>query len=74
MLLQEKLTQKVGHIQKYSYGYGEFHHVTLAGQASPIMKYQSEDYLVWCLNDYLGLMNHEEIKTLEARFVSEYGS
>lgn len=57
MPIEKKLDHRPSNLRRLSYAYGSAHHVHLYGPAGPVMQYGGRSYDVWCLNDYLGLVN-----------------
>lgn len=73
MRLLQKLEQKNTVLQKYIDYRGSLHHLELKGKVSNRMIFEGKEYIVWCLNDYLGLMHHSESITAAAQATSEFG-
>ncbi|MFK8104540.1 MAG: aminotransferase class I/II-fold pyridoxal phosphate-dependent enzyme [Saprospiraceae bacterium] len=69
----DKLRQKASHIHQYSSYYGRLHHIEFEGQVASRMKNNGEEYIIWCINDYLGLMNHPLAKQAAAQVTRQYG-
>ena len=73
MDLMQKLKQRVTVLQQHTSYYGEFHHIELQGKVSNKMHFEGKEYIIWCLNDYLGLMHHDESIKLAADITAKYG-
>jgi len=74
MDLSKKLNHKVSEIQRYQNYRGVLHHMELGGEISSRMTFNDKETVVWCVNDYLGLMNNKESKQLAAEVTLKYGS
>lgn len=73
MLLLEKLEKKGSVLQKYINYRGRLHHLELKGKVSNRMIFDNKEYIIWCLNDYLGLMHHPESIEAAAQATTQYG-
>ncbi len=73
MDITQKLQRKATVWQQYSQHHGYLHHTELKGKIGSKMHYEGKEYLVWCLNDYLGLMDHEAGITAATEATAEYG-
>ena len=71
------LLQKLGHrttvLQQYISYRGRLHHLELSGKVSNRMNFEGKEYIVWCINDYLGLMHHPESVNAAVLATEEYG-
>jgi len=74
MNLAEKLKTRVSDIERYKVYHGVLHHMELEGEISSHMTHNEQDHIVWCVNDYLGLMNNSRSKQLAAEATLKYGS
>ncbi len=74
MNLSKKLKLRVSEIQRYQDYRGLLHHMELNGEISNRMTFDNKETVVWCVNDYLGLMNNKESKQLAAEVSLKYGS
>ena len=74
MNLSQKLAKRTPHLQKYSHYHGTFHHQELEGEVGNRMTFKGDEYIIWCINDYLGLMNNEEAKRIEGEATMKYGA
>jgi glycine C-acetyltransferase len=70
----EKLVKDGGPIgQHMDRAHGYFAFPKLEGELGPHMKFRGKDVLVWSLNNYLGLVNHPEIRKVDADAAAKYG-
>ncbi len=70
----EKLVKDGGPIgQHMDRAHGYFAFPKLEGELGPHMKFRGKDVLVWSLNNYLGLVNHPEIRKVDAEAAVKYG-
>ena len=53
--------------------HGYFAFPKLEGELGPRMKFRGKDVIVWSLNNYLGLVNHPEIRKVDAEAAAAYG-
>ncbi len=74
MNLSQKLKKRTPHLQKYNHYKGIFHHHELEGEVSNRMVFKGKEYIVWCMNDYLGLMNNQEAKEIESETTLALGA
>ncbi len=74
MNLSKKLKNRVSELQSYQDNRGRFHHLELNGEISSRMTFEDKETVVWCVNDYLGLMNNKESKQLASEVTEKYGS
>ena len=61
----------LGQHQKMAHGYFSF--PKLEGEIAPHMMFRGKEHLVWCLNNYLGLANHPEVRKADAEGAAEFG-
>lgn len=73
MNLLQKLQRRVTVLQEYSNYYRDLHHMELKGKVGSRMKFKGKEHIIWCLNDYLGFMNHPESIEAATRVTSKYG-
>ncbi len=73
MNLLQKLQGRVTVLQEYSKYYRDLHHMELKGKVGSRMKFKGKEHIVWCLNDYLGFMNHPESIKAGAKIAAKYG-
>jgi glycine C-acetyltransferase len=70
----EKLLKHLGPIGEHSdRAHGYFAFPKLEGEIGPRMKFRGKDKIVWSLNNYLGLANHPEVRSTDAKAAAEYG-
>ena len=70
----EKLEKDGGPIgQHMDRAHGYFAFPKLEGELGPRMKFRGKDVIVWSLNNYLGLVNHPEIRKVDAEAAAAYG-
>ncbi len=74
MLIEQKLDSRPSNLRRLSYAYGSAHHIHLYGPPGPVMQHGGRTYDVWCLNDYLGLMNLQSAREAEGRTALELGA
>jgi len=53
--------------------HGYFAFPKLEGELSPHMTFRGKDMIVWSLNNYLGLVNHPEVRKVDAEAAGKYG-
>jgi glycine C-acetyltransferase len=73
MNLLQKLQGRVTVLQEYSNYYRDLHHMELKGKVGSRMKFKGKEHIIWCLNDYLGFMNHPESIKAATKVTSKYG-
>ncbi len=73
MNLLQKLQRRVTVLQEYSNYYRDLHHMELKGKVGSRMKFKGKEHIIWCLNDYLGFMNHPESIKAATKVTSKYG-
>ena len=73
MNLLQKLQRRVTVLQEYSNYYRDLHHMELKGKVGSRMKFKGKEHIIWCLNDYLGFMNHPDSIKAATKVTSKYG-
>ena len=72
--LFEKLVQNSGPIgQHMERAHGYFAFPKLEGELGPRMKFRGKEMIVWSLNNYLGLVNHPEVRKADTEAAAKYG-
>jgi glycine C-acetyltransferase len=70
----EKLVKDGGPIgQHMDRAHGYFTFPKLEGELAPRMKFRGQEMIVWSLNNYLGLVNHPEVRKVDAEAAAKYG-
>ena len=70
----EKLVKDGGPIgQHMDRAHGYFAFPKLEGELGPRMQFRGKEMIVWSLNNYLGLVNHPEIRKVDAAAAAKYG-
>ena len=70
----EKLVKDGGPIgQHMDRAHGYFTFPKLEGELGPHMQFRGKDMIVWSLNNYLGLVNHPEVRKVDAEAAATYG-
>ncbi len=70
----EKLVKDGGPIgQHMDRAHGYFTFPKLEGELAPRMKFRGKEMIVWSLNNYLGLVNHPEVRKVDAEAAAKYG-
>ena len=70
----EKLVKDGGPIgQHMDRAHGYFAFPKLEGELGPHMQFRGKDMIVWSLNNYLGLVNHPEIRKVDTEAAAKYG-
>lgn len=70
----EKLLKHRGPIGEHSdRAHGYFAFPKLEGEIGPRMNFRGKEKIVWSLNNYLGLANHPEVRSTDAKAAAEYG-
>jgi glycine C-acetyltransferase len=70
----EKLVKDGGPIgQHMDRAHGYFTFPKLEGELGPRMKFRGNDMIVWSLNNYLGLVNHPDVRKADAEAAAKYG-
>lgn len=72
--LFKKLVQNSGPIgQHMERAHGYFAFPKLEGELGPRMKFRGKEMIVWSLNNYLGLVNHPEVRKADTEAAAKYG-
>jgi glycine C-acetyltransferase len=53
--------------------YGYFTFPKLEGELGPRMMFRGKEMIVWSLNNYLGLVNHPEVRRVDTEAAAKYG-
>jgi glycine C-acetyltransferase len=61
----------IGQHKDRAHGYFTF--PKLEGELGPRMQFRGKDMIVWSLNNYLGLVNHPEVRKADAEAAAMYG-
>lgn len=61
----------LGHYMDRAHGYFAF--PKLEGELGPRMKFRGKEMIVWSLNNYLGLVNHPEVRKADTEAAAKYG-
>jgi glycine C-acetyltransferase len=70
----EKLVKDGGPIgQHMDRAHGYFTFPKLEGELGPRMKFRGNDVIVWSLNNYLGLVNHTDVRKADSEAAAKYG-
>ncbi len=70
----EKLVKDGGPIgQHMDRAHGYFAFPKLDGELGPHMQFRGKDVIVWSLNNYLGLVNHPDVRKTDAEAAAKYG-
>ena len=70
----EKLVKDGGPIgQHMDRAHGYFTFPKLEGELGPRMKFRGNDMIVWSLNNYLGLVNHPDVRKADTEAAAKYG-
>jgi glycine C-acetyltransferase len=70
----EKLVKDGGPIgQHMDRAHGYFAFPKLDGELGPRMQFRGKDMIVWSLNNYLGLVNHPEVRKADVEAAEKYG-
>jgi glycine C-acetyltransferase len=70
----EKLVKDMGPLgQHMDKAYGYFTFPKLEGELGPRMTFRGKEMIVWSLNNYLGLVNHPEVRRVDAEAAVKYG-
>lgn len=74
MDLFEKLVKDGGPIgQHMDRAHGYFAFPKLDGELGPRMQFRGKEMIVWSLNNYLGLVNHPDVRKADADAAAKYG-
>ena len=69
-----KLIKDSGPIgQHMDRAHGYFAFPKLEGELGPRMQFRGKEMIVWSLNNYLGLVNHPEVRKVDAAAAAKYG-
>lgn len=72
--LFDRMVKDMGPLgQHMDRAYGYFTFPKLEGELGPRMKFRGKDMIVWSLNNYLGLVNHPEVRRADAEAAAKYG-
>lgn len=66
-----KDSSPIGQHKDRAHGYFTF--PKLEGELGPRMQFRGKEMIVWSLNNYLGLVNHPEIRKADAEAAAKYG-
>lgn len=70
----EKLVKDMGPLgQHMDKAYGYFTFPKLEGELGPRMTFRGKEMIVWSLNNYLGLVNHPEVRRVDTEAAAKYG-
>ena len=70
----EKLVKDGGPIgQHMDRAHGYFTFPKLEGELGPRMKFRDKEVIVWSLNNYLGLVNHPDVRKVDTEAAAKYG-
>ena len=70
----EKLVKDGGPLgQHMDRAHGYFAFPKLEGELGPRMKFRGKEMVVWSLNNYLGLVNHPEVRKADTEAAAKYG-
>ncbi|MCX6250763.1 MAG: aminotransferase class I/II-fold pyridoxal phosphate-dependent enzyme [Bacteroidetes bacterium] len=70
----EKVVNNVGALGQYAdFGYGYYYFPKLEGEISNHMTFRGKPYIVWSLNNYLGLANHPEVRKADTEAAGKFG-
>lgn len=70
----EKLIKDGGPIgQHMDRAHGYFAFPKLDGELGPRMSFRGKEMIVWSLNNYLGLVNHPEVRKIDTEAAAKYG-
>ncbi|HRN79508.1 MAG TPA: aminotransferase class I/II-fold pyridoxal phosphate-dependent enzyme [Ferruginibacter sp.] len=70
----EKLVKDGGPIgQHMDRAHGYFAFPKLDGPLGPRMQFRGKDMIVWSLNNYLGLVNHPDVRKADTEAAAQYG-
>ncbi|CAL1520249.1 pyridoxal phosphate-dependent aminotransferase family protein [Chitinophaga sp. MM2321] len=70
----EKLLKHMGPIGEHSdRAHGYFAFPKLEGEIGPRMNFRGKEKIVWSLNNYLGLANHPEVRSTDAKAAADFG-
>ncbi len=70
----EKLVKDIGPIgQHMDRIHGYFTFPKLEGELGPRMNFRGKEMIVWSLNNYLGLVNHPDVRKVDSEAAAKYG-
>ena len=70
----EKLVKDGGPIgQHMDRAHGYFAFPKLEGELGPRMQFRGKEMIVWSLNNYLGLVNHPDVRKADTKAAADYG-
>jgi glycine C-acetyltransferase len=70
----EKLVKDGGPLgQHMDRAHGYFAFPKLEGELGPRMQFRGKEMIVWSLNNYLGLVNHPEVRKVDTEAAAAYG-
>ncbi|MBK7097509.1 MAG: aminotransferase class I/II-fold pyridoxal phosphate-dependent enzyme [Sphingobacteriales bacterium] len=70
----ERITQDLGPLgQHMDRAHGYFSFPKLEGELGARMKFREKEMIVWSLNNYLGLVNHPEVRKIDTEAAAKYG-
>ncbi len=70
----EKLVKDGGPLgQHMDRAHGYFAFPKLEGELGPRMTFRGKEMIVWSLNNYLGLVNHPEVRAIDTKAAEMYG-
>lgn len=73
MNLTQKVQKRTTVLQQYISYKNMLHHLYLEGEVGSKMSFNKEECIVWCLNDYLGLMNEAKAKHAATVVTEKFG-
>ena len=74
MDLFEKIKNNRGPLGKHAKdAHGYFTFPRLEGEISNKMHFRGKEVLVWSINNYIGLSNHEEVRAVDQQAAKDYG-
>lgn len=72
--LFEKFEKNAGPLgQHLERAHGYFAFPILEGELGSRMKFRGKEKIVWSLNNYLGLVNHPEVRKIDTEAIAKYG-
>lgn len=72
--LFDRMVKDMGPLgQHMDKAYGYFTFPKLEGELGPRMTFRGKEMIVWSLNNYLGLVNHPEVRRVDAEAAATYG-
>lgn len=74
MDLFEKFAGNRGPLGQYAHeAHGYYAFPKLEGEIGSRMKFQGKEFIIWNINNYLGLANHPEVRKIDAEASAEWG-